>query len=85
VFDSNLTTLASSVTLTPDYVSTRPRHRPPTRSFHSKAYIGQEGRHQDTVFRHPVKDATVNAEASLYVPRPLCWSKSHFRSTQLWV
>jgi hypothetical protein len=28
VFDSNLTTLASSVTLTSDYVSTRPRHRP---------------------------------------------------------
>ena len=34
MFDSNLTTLASSVMLTSDYVSTRPRHRPPTRSFH---------------------------------------------------
>jgi len=35
VFDSNLTTLASSVTLTSDYVSTRSCHRPPTRSFHT--------------------------------------------------
>jgi len=39
VFDSNLTTLASSVTPTSDYVSTRPRHRPPTRSFHTSRML----------------------------------------------
>jgi hypothetical protein len=50
-----------------------------------KAYVGKEGRHQDTVFRHSVRDATVNAEASLYVPRPLSWSRSHLRPTLLWV
>ena len=39
MFDSNLTTLASSVTLTSDYVSARPRHRPPTRSFHTSRML----------------------------------------------